>query len=496
VTAASHNRPDVLGNALVLQVHKVLILLFHIGDEAEKLGRAVTNVRVTGKKKMSHNVTMANGSVITNITWTIIETEFDLSSNAAGDPSVDKMPEPVPDIILRGKVPDRVVIQAGNATIANVAGDEIVNVTEYFHANRSSAKVVDEDEKNNLDDSVVLPADRSAGVVRLKNSSSASAIFEEYRDNLNQRRRRQLLSSREPSSLTQGLFAPSIATSLSPARLRRRHGRHLLDIYGESLVNVNMMYHRRFGKDSRKVPAHMPHMIDTNVMKELWNEYPKEFNATSGRRFRGGEDMQFSFAHFYWLIHRVPELDLKSVYDRDLDADGDGRLSDNELRSLAAIVQGKAPSDEQIAELRTCLRPPVIKTSKEETEDGMVYVQRTVVPHATFKRFLECSKAVRGVKEHWRRPPTHTIMNLEEVTFEMVGSDWNKTRDQLDALRARPTKFVCLNDDGITPSVQRLLKDYYDSMFAIPSPFELLPGERNPSLYTDEMRAILRRQKN
>ena len=498
VTAASHNRPDVLGNALVLQVHKVLILLFHIGDEAEKLGRAVTNVRVTGKKKALHNVTMANGTVITNITSTVIVTEFDISSNAAGDPRVDKMPEPVPDIVPWEGVPDRVVIQTGNATIVYAGQDETTNGTAHFHANRSIAKVVSEEEQDNLhDDSVILPADRSAGIVRLKNGSVAIPHDDEEVEEGGspRKRRRQLLSSRTRASSMHAVALPSATASLSPPPLRRRHGRHLLDIYGESLVNVNMMYHRRFGKDSRKVPAHMPHMIDTNVMKELWNEYPREFNATSGRRFRGGEDMQFSFAHFYWLIHRVPELDLESVYNRDLDADGDGRLSDNELRSLAAILQGKAPSDEQIAEVRACLRPPEKKTHTEETEDGTVYVQRTVVPHATFKRFLECSKAVRGVNENWRRPPTHTIMNLEEVTFEMVGSDWNKTRDQLDALRARPTKFVCLNDDGITPSVQRLLKDYYDSMFAIPSPFELPPGEKNPSLYTDQMREILKRRK-
>ena len=55
--------------------------------------------------------------------------------------------------------------------------------------------------------------------------------------------------------------------------------------------------------------------------------------------------MQFSFSHFYWLINRVPEVDLESIYNRDLDADGDGRLSDNELRSLAAIVQGNRCRD-------------------------------------------------------------------------------------------------------------------------------------------------------
>ena len=38
--------------------------------------------------------------------------------------------------------------------------------------------------------------------------------------------------------------------------------RRLLDSYGESLVRANRLYDTAFGTKPRRVPAHMPHMID------------------------------------------------------------------------------------------------------------------------------------------------------------------------------------------------------------------------------------------
>ena len=46
-------------------------------------------------------------------------------------------------------------------------------------------------------------------------------------------------------------------------------GRMLLDTFGDSLRHVNRIYNKAFGYVARKVPAHMPHMIDKNIMAEL-----------------------------------------------------------------------------------------------------------------------------------------------------------------------------------------------------------------------------------
>jgi hypothetical protein len=42
---------------------------------------------------------------------------------------------------------------------------------------------------------------------------------------------------------------------------------------------------------------------------------------------------------------------------------------------------------------------------------------------------------------------SHKLMTEDEISFEMINDDYNKTKDQLDSIRARKTKFVCINDN-------------------------------------------------
>lgn len=46
-------------------------------------------------------------------------------------------------------------------------------------------------------------------------------------------------------------------------------GRRLQDTFADSLRYVNKLLNGQFGFTSRKVPAHMPHMIDRLIMQEL-----------------------------------------------------------------------------------------------------------------------------------------------------------------------------------------------------------------------------------
>ena len=50
-------------------------------------------------------------------------------------------------------------------------------------------------------------------------------------------------------------------------------GRQLLDTFGDSLRHVNRLYNKAFGYAPRKVPGHMPHMVDRDIMNELHDRY-------------------------------------------------------------------------------------------------------------------------------------------------------------------------------------------------------------------------------
>jgi hypothetical protein len=113
----------------------------------------------------------------------------------------------------------------------------------------------------------------------------------------------------------------------------------------------------------------------------------------------------------------------------------------------------------------------------------------------TIKALVRCPDSVEGLRRHYRKAPTFTkITQLDEVAFEMIGDDFNHTKDQLNSIRARKTKFVCVNDDmkRPTPEMIGFLQRFYLSFFPYPSRFELPAGTANPTIYLDALQARAR----
>ena len=98
-----------------------------------------------------------------------------------------------------------------------------------------------------------------------------------------------------------------------------------MDAFSGSLLHVNKIYNRAFGYKARKVPSHMPHMVDVDVMKELQAKFVKEFDATSSNKLRSKNDMQFALSYFYYVIDQTKEFDVSRVF-QEVDADKSGRL--------------------------------------------------------------------------------------------------------------------------------------------------------------------------
>lgn len=67
----------------------------------------------------------------------------------------------------------------------------------------------------------------------------------------------------------------------------------------------------------------------------------------------------------------------------------------------------------------------------------------------------------------------------------------------IDSIRARRTKFICVNDDmkEAPLEVRTALRNFYDSFFHDPSPMELPPGVTNPHLYIGPLRTYNRIRK-
>ncbi len=288
---------------------------------------------------------------------------------------------------------------------------------------------------------------------------------------------------------------------------------------------VNRMYNKVFGVESRKVPAHVPHMIDRDVMAEMQRRWENEWNATSSHRFRSTSDMQYSFSYYYYAInrHKLASVDPTKFLEQYVDHDHDGHVSHNEFRTLVSILKGKQISKHDIEEYSNCVRntshlsnPNTTSKSEHlseltssllEFEETKVFdlpsgkLAKTVhfVRYPTIEEVVNCSLVTSALNENkdlikrlYANQAPIIGSDRDVVAFEMIGDNLTETLNQLDSVRHRQSKFICINDNMKNPSkeLEEVLHDFYTSLFPRQSVFELPADRPNPSLYYDEILAI------
>ncbi|EDO40260.1 predicted protein [Nematostella vectensis] len=271
--------------------------------------------------------------------------------------------------------------------------------------------------------------------------------------------------------------------------------RKLLDTFADSLLHVHRIYNRKFGYVARKVPAHMPHMIDVGVMSELQELFADEFEATSSHKLRSSNDMQFAFSYMYYVMGKKASLNLTELFE-ELDSDHSGALSDRELRTLATRLY---PLPLDLGVIRS-LEKTLINCSRD---------LNYTAPHATWENYYDPTlplvtesllRACTPIMEILLNDTKKTLnkykfetTNDEDIAFKMIRDNVTVVLNQMDGIRAKRRKFICLNDnldhDSDTHLAKALLVDLYESLFPIPSQFELKQGYRNRFLYMDGLRA-------
>uniref|UniRef100_A0A8C9TWP1 N-acetylglucosamine-1-phosphotransferase subunits alpha/beta n=1 Tax=Scleropages formosus TaxID=113540 RepID=A0A8C9TWP1_SCLFO len=274
--------------------------------------------------------------------------------------------------------------------------------------------------------------------------------------------------------------------------------RRLQDTFADSLRYVNKLLNGQFGFTSRKVPAHMPHMIDRLIMQELQDMFPNEFDKTSCHKVRHSEDMQFAFSYFYFLMSARQQLNISQVFD-EIDTDQSGVLSDREIRTLATRIHELPLSLQDL----TGLEQMLINCSKtlptNLTQLNMVNPTQEAyydpsMPPVTKGLVVNCKPITERIHKAFRDQNKYKfeIMGEEEIAFKMVRTNVSHVVGQLDDIRKNPRKFICLNDNidhshKDAPTVKAVLRDFYESMFPIPSQFELPREYRNRFLHMGEL---------
>ena len=116
--------------------------------------------------------------------------------------------------------------------------------------------------------------------------------------------------------------------------------RKLLDTFADSLRHVNRLYNEIYGYMARKVPAHMPHFIDKNIMNSLQEKFSSEFEKTSANRLRTKTDMQYAFSYYYFVISELEVFDADRLFD-EIDLNMNDYLDESELFLISLKLSTK-----------------------------------------------------------------------------------------------------------------------------------------------------------
>ncbi|XP_012527636.1 N-acetylglucosamine-1-phosphotransferase subunits alpha/beta [Monomorium pharaonis] len=270
-----------------------------------------------------------------------------------------------------------------------------------------------------------------------------------------------------------------------------------LDTYAESLLYVNKIYNAAYGLERRRVPAHMPHLIDKWIVNSMQDKFALEFRKTSSHKVRNSEDMQFAFSYFYFLSSEKRRVSIEEIFDM-FDTDKSRTWSDREIRTLLSRLY-PLPLDYNLvmefeSEIINCSRrlnvPEIV-----DVPPGERYLDSTL-PIVSKELILNCKSVSKRMQSKFGTSSrySHEIIKAgKNEIFEMLTSNVSLTVQLLDEIRKEPKKFICLNDDmdpirhSENEIVRALLNDFYRSLYPLRSTFELPWQYRNRFAHVHEL---------
>ncbi|KZC05291.1 N-acetylglucosamine-1-phosphotransferase subunits alpha/beta [Dufourea novaeangliae] len=270
-----------------------------------------------------------------------------------------------------------------------------------------------------------------------------------------------------------------------------------LDTYAESLLYVNKIYNMAYGFERRRVPAHMPHLIDKWIVADMQKKFEYEFKKTSSHKVRNSEDMQFAFSYFYFLTSEKRKVPVEEIFDA-FDTDKSGTWSDREIRTLLSRLYPLPLDYSLVVEFENAITncSNVMKISEISNPPlGERYLDSSL-PVVSKELIAKCKTVSNkievkfGERKHY---PHEVIKAGKNEIFEMLTSNVSLTVQLLDEIRRDPKKFVCLNDDmdplrrSENEIVRALLNDFYRSLYPLRSTFELPLQYRNLFTHRHEL---------
>jgi UDP-N-acetylglucosamine-lysosomal-enzyme len=247
---------------------------------------------------------------------------------------------------------------------------------------------------------------------------------------------------------------------------------HADDLVANAIRSVIKAFNGRFpfSKHLRRVPSHMPHMMNKQILTELKGIFPQQFELNSAHRFRHPRDLQVGFAYFNYLINRHDFLSstLCGLWDPDFETSHNCTIEEDEIRTIEGLLYGTSLPAGFHDFVQTCLH------NSSEFKSNLKLPMKMGNTTGFFIKDVERCIDMPGLRSRLQKKGYRLKMGTD-VTFHMLRDDYQTTIDQLKSIRDRPTKFICLNDDMKSPSteVRQALRQLLEDLWPLPSTFEL-----------------------
>ncbi|KAJ5992581.1 hypothetical protein N7451_008305 [Penicillium sp. IBT 35674x] len=256
------------------------------------------------------------------------------------------------------------------------------------------------------------------------------------------------------------------------------------DLVADAIRSVINTFNERFSssKHLRRVPSHMPLMMKRQILAELKRTFPQEFQQNSVHRFRHPRDLQVGFAYFNYLVNRPNFLysTMCGLQDQRPDMARNCWLEEYHIHTLESLLYGMTPPAGFHDSFQRCLHNGSGLTGDLQFPTGAA--KRIAVPIKDVERCIDMPK----LRSNLQKEKGYRLKMGTDVTFHMLRDQNQTTMDQLQSTRDRRTKFICLNDDIKSPSVDLrfAFEQLLEELWPVPSIFELqtrptAPNESN-----------------
>ncbi|XP_014244099.1 N-acetylglucosamine-1-phosphotransferase subunits alpha/beta isoform X1 [Cimex lectularius] len=273
----------------------------------------------------------------------------------------------------------------------------------------------------------------------------------------------------------------------------------IYDTYAESLLYVNKLYNRRYKYKMRKVPSHIPHLIDKTIMENLQLKFQEEYVKTSSHKFRQPDDMQLAFSYYYFIMSEKYTKSKGEIFDM-FDTDKSGSWSDREIRTIIAQLYSLPLNRGSVLHFEGSLINCANRDDYNRPQPMYERYLDSKLPFISKDLVLRCNSVIRPLMDRFgiKSKYDYTVLKSTEVEsateFQMITSNLSILLNTLDRIRGYPKKFICLNDNLDAEKIEEnslvkdVLLDFYYSLFPLPSEFELPPEFRNRFTYQADLK--------